>query len=155
MNRHSAASLFRIYGCLKGNAFQIVRHINRSMIILSGLIRILPFSGSQMTIFRMIQDQIFYTELLCQFAGLPDCAVIFFIRMEYLPVLIAAECLRQQPVRVLGIRAVVLIERFISKACKPRTVGKFQQISELFGFRGPDIKGGKAELRESRTFPVF
>ena len=85
------------------NDIQIVRYKEIAGVILAAFFGVGFPAGGEVFVLGVVQQQIFDPELLCQFACLLDGGMMFFIRVENLPVLIAAKCLSQQQVRVFRI----------------------------------------------------
>ena len=78
----------------------ILRHVQVSGKPGPSLLLIPFFTMNKIFIFCMPQHQIFYGQLFCQQAGVPDGAVVFFIWAEALPFFIKTEGLVKEPVRV-------------------------------------------------------
>lgn len=72
------------------------------MVILPPFFRIELSSVFQILILRMIEDQIFCTQIFSILAGLLHRGMVLLIRLVDFPVPIEAEGLMQQPVRIFA-----------------------------------------------------
>ena len=78
--------------------FPILGHIEFSGKTGLSLLQIPFFSARQIFVFRVPQHQMLRGQFFCQTAGVPNRAVVFFVRTEPFPLFIEAEGLVKEPV---------------------------------------------------------
>ena len=92
----------------KTNYLQIFRHIDSSVKICRGLLHIQLLSRLHMVILRMVQDQIFHTQFLCQYRRIFRRTVVLFIGIILISIRKQAERLAHQIIAPLRINTAAL-----------------------------------------------
>ena len=135
------------------NDIQIVRYKEIAGVILAAFFGVGFPAGGEVFVLGVVQQEIFYLELLRQFASLLDGGMMLFVRVENLPILITAERLTQQPVRVfcIGLFKFFLI-RLVAQTGKFLPGMKGQGVAKLLCLGGADIKEGHLKAHDVLAF---
>lgn len=146
-------SIFLIISLQVPKNFQIIGNVQIPLVILVSFIIVTLAAMGQVLVFRVIQNQVLYTQAGRHFTGVFDGGMVFFIGMENMRFSIEAEGFVKEPFTIPDIDFFPGLIRFIATAGQ-FTIRELQGKTELFSLRRADIEKSHVVADELACLPV-
>ena len=113
------------------------------------------FAAGDVLVLGVVEDQVLYAKLFCQFAGIFGCGVMFLVWVESVCLVEETECFVEKPFAVFGVFFLAFVVWFVTTAGEFLAIAYIHAEAKLFRFGGLDVEESRLISHDGSFFSFF